>query len=487
MKEVGDSKTKDKKAKKAKVKPMKYQSFDDLVTAFDDSKAVLESGKSPIIERNEMDPKQFLRSQLFWHRRTGEARLKANQLLVYNLFRTPFYEENYAFFAIFLCCDVLWYMFSILILRSWLLVLSIVIYIVTLGRKTTEFLQNYRSYVFDFVRLILVFWGCFIISFFDMSYIYHYIRSISGFKTYLIMNILGTFDHLFTSIEHNVSDALFHSLRYKPSVKSFFRFLLDFFFSLIFVSILASVKFLSFMTFNVTLDMNPQTNVIYIISRKFKYIRKTLYKKCDEMNLFDHSCRDIEERLSFLINVVLSLCVLTYTNGFQLEFVYEIALLYLVDWAMVVLKHMILLKQNRWPPEIYNNYTALLKRDVLFTVQNNYDLDPTHVIPERIGVSVIASSSLILHTVITFVLLPLWDSFTVVQWAGLILAAIAAMCGMKWVLSYVILSVCRNGINFVDITTVDNEIVDAEKQMGEVKKEVPEMQLKRMDSLKVKK
>lgn len=54
-------------------------------------------------------------------------------------------------------------------------------------------------------------------------------------------------------------------------------------------------------------------------------------------------------------------------------------------------------------------------------------------------------------------------------------------------LSYVILSVCRNGINFVDITTVDNEIVDAEKQMGEVKKEVPEMQLKRMDSLKVKK
>lgn len=90
--------------------------------------------------------------------------------------------------------------------------------------------------------------------------------------------------------------------------------------------------------------MNPQTNVIYIISRKFKYIRKTLYKKCDEMNLFDHSCRDIEERLSFLINVVLSLCVLTYTNGasppslsrsgFQLEFVYEIALLYLVDWVV---------------------------------------------------------------------------------------------------------------------------------------------------------
>lgn len=89
--------------------------------------------------------------------------------------------------------------------------------------------------------------------------------------------------------------------------------------------------------------MNPQTNVIYTISRKFKYIRKTLYKKCDEMNLFDHSCRDIEERLSFLINVVLSLCVLTYTNGapppslsrsgFQLEFVYEIALLYLVDWV----------------------------------------------------------------------------------------------------------------------------------------------------------
>lgn len=42
---------------------------------------------------------------------------------------------------------------------------------------------------------------------------------------------------------------------------------------------------------------------------------------------------------------------------------------------MVILKHMILLKQNRWPPEIYNNYRALLKRDVLLTVQNQYDLD----------------------------------------------------------------------------------------------------------------
>ena len=31
---------------------------------------------------------------------------------------------------------------------------------------------------------------------------YHYIRSISGFKTFLVMNILGTFDYLFTSIEH---------------------------------------------------------------------------------------------------------------------------------------------------------------------------------------------------------------------------------------------------------------------------------------------
>ena len=34
------------------------------------------------------------------------------------------------------------------------------------------------------------------------SHSYHYIRSISGFKIYLIITILGTFDSLFTSIEH---------------------------------------------------------------------------------------------------------------------------------------------------------------------------------------------------------------------------------------------------------------------------------------------
>ena len=41
----------------------------------------------------------------------------------------------------------------------------------------------------------------------------------------------------------------------------------------------------------------------------------------------------------------------------------------------MVIKHIFLLKQNRWPPRIYNNYIALLKRDYLLTVQNNYNLD----------------------------------------------------------------------------------------------------------------
>lgn len=120
---------------------------------------------------------------------------------------------------------------------------------------------------------------------------------------------------------------------------------------------------------------------------------------------------------------------------------------------MVVLKHMILLKQNRWPPEIYNNYTALLKRDVLFTVQNHYDLDislsilsasfiPPHSCYSRanwsecyclvlFGLSPLFSQLQILHTVFTCVLLPLRDSFTVAQWVLLILGAIAVMCGMK--------------------------------------------------------
>ena len=53
-------------------------------------------------------------------------------------------------------------------------------------------------------------------------------------------------------------------------------------------------------------------------------------------------------------------------------------------------------------------------------------------------------------------------------------------------MSYIVLSFSRNGINFVDITTVDNEIVAAEKQIGEIK-EVPEIQLNQMQSLKVKK
>lgn len=157
--------------------------------------------------------------------------MKANQLLVYNLFRTPFYEENYAFFAIFLCCDVLWYMFSILILRSWLLVLSIVIYIVTRAAHAQSLICSGKENhgippklpqlrvrfceadpgVLGMLHHLLLRHVLHVIVNSPLNRSYHYIRSISGFKTYLIMNILGTFDHLFTSIEHVHLLSLLHS------------------------------------------------------------------------------------------------------------------------------------------------------------------------------------------------------------------------------------------------------------------------------------
>lgn len=87
--------------------------------------------------------------------------------------------------------------------------------------------------------------------------------------------------------------------------------------------------------------MNPQTYIIYTVSRKFKYLKKTVYKKCDEINLFDHSTRDITERNAFIINVLLSAFLLYQTDGkgFQsiwlldlnMEFFSQVLNLFLVD------------------------------------------------------------------------------------------------------------------------------------------------------------
>ena len=41
------------------------------------------------------------------------------------------------------------------------------------------------------------------------------------------------------------------------------------------------------------------------------------------------------------------------------------------------------------------------------------------------------SQQQILHTVLTCILLPLRDTFTMTQWVGLILGAIVVMCAMK--------------------------------------------------------
>ena len=126
-------------------------------------------------------------------------------------------------FALFLCIDVLWYIFSYLILRSLIGILTFIMHFLTcifslslfhlVIRNPREYLMKYRGFTFDFLRLILILWGCYIISLYDLSYMYlwdyliiilsyHYIRSVSGFKIYLIMNIIGTFDLFFTQIEH---------------------------------------------------------------------------------------------------------------------------------------------------------------------------------------------------------------------------------------------------------------------------------------------
>ena len=119
----------------------------------------------------------------------------------------------------------------------------------------------------------------------------------------------------------NVADALFYSLK----GKSLMRFLTDLFFAFIFVAILCTIKFINFITFNVALNVlssllylvqtNPQTYIISTVSRKLKFLRKTVGKKYDELNLFDCSCKDLEGRFSFIINVFLSALLLYQTNG----------------------------------------------------------------------------------------------------------------------------------------------------------------------------
>ena len=49
---------------------------------------------------------------------------------------------------------------------------------------------------------------------------------------------------------------LFYSMHCEPSVRSVFCFLQDVFFSLIFVAILSVIKFLSFITFNIALNVH---------------------------------------------------------------------------------------------------------------------------------------------------------------------------------------------------------------------------------------
>ena len=49
--------------------------------------------------------------------------------------------------------------------------LDIAVSFIIVGKKTSRFIQDYSSYVFDFVRLLLVCWGCYVISLYNFSYL----------------------------------------------------------------------------------------------------------------------------------------------------------------------------------------------------------------------------------------------------------------------------------------------------------------------------
>ena len=80
-----------------------------------------------------------------------------------------------------------------------------------------------------------------------------------------------------------------------------------------------------------------------------------------------------------------------------------------------------------------------------------------------------------LSVIFPTLIIPYFKSHSLSHSILIVIAVVVGMCIIKFILSLCIFSLSKKGISFVDITTVDNEVVAAEQQVGQEKKEVPQM------------
>lgn len=308
-----------------------------------------------------------------------------------NFLGVPLRLESFLLFGWFICVDSFLYVFTFLPVRVVFAILRLLVHLLASLFFVDQGSNKRRSYfhrthMFDLMRGILFIWGIFVLQHFDISTVYHFIRGQTMIKLYVLTAMMDILDRLFGSFGQDALNSLFWKTRTCP--EKYGQIVLSFLVVVVYVAFHCSLFFFQVTTLTVAINSSDQALITVVILNNFAEIKSYVFKKFDQSSVFSLACSDIIElfQLSLFLGVI---ALVGYLQGGTSPYSYGIIYLKffigetVADWT----KHAFISKFNNIKADVYDDFSASLRDDILQYQNHKITLDPTHTIVSRLGIS----------------------------------------------------------------------------------------------------
>ena len=234
----------------------------------------------------------------------------------------------------------------------------------------------------DIVRVFTLLLCVYILTLFNLSQIYHFIRAQENFKLYVLFKIIVIIQHLASSFGEDSTEALFNAL--DPDKVSMGRVTVNLLVYICYNVLHSLLLYGHLITLNAAMNSPNNTLITILVADNFYELKSTVFKKYALENLFQMLCSDIVERFTIFLFVLLilmqNLCYLGWDSFNAEEWVFEALQLFgiMVGMEMIVdtAKHGFICKFNNFSVAVYNSFYLRLSMDVTNARRMSYDIRP---------------------------------------------------------------------------------------------------------------
>lgn len=407
-----------------------------------------------------------------------EQRYEERRQKFYTFLKVPFEFEKFIFHAYFQIVDAFLFIFTLLPIRF---LLSCWFIISRSFRKLLARFFHYQRHprftsdhptntshlggllqpaeICDLLRGLILISATILISYADISILYHNIKSQSVIKLYIFFNMLEVFDKLLSTLGCDALDALFWTATepIDPSNKDRRRLqvLTNLLAAVGYVLVHSYLMLLQATTLNVALNSKNKALLTIMMSNNFVELKGMVFKKFEKNNLFHMSCSDARERhhlLMLLIVVILQTLKQYNWNEEQFFILLPDCLLILVaelvvDWF----KHAFVTRFNEITCEVYREYTITLAYDLVSTKLKRAYADHSDLVSRRMGFSPLPLSVLVIGVCVSSLQISWWKGYLCI------------------LLGYLCLLIAKLIVNLVSLGK-SCEIIEQERENEQAKK-----------------